>query len=157
VSRTIDADRAGGTGSAVERGAASTTELLRAASEQASRLVRDELRLRRVELMVAARRAGTTPGLFGGVAVVALYGVAALLATLVALLALAMPAWLGALIVAVGLFAVVTVMVVTGRGQLRRAGSIVPKQTVDSVKADLRAVRRAVKRRRRPAEQRRRQ
>jgi hypothetical protein len=149
VSKTIDADQPGGTDSALERHATSTTELVRTASEQVSRLVRDEMRLIRAETTVRARRAGAAAGLFGGAAVVALYGVTALLVTLVLLLAQVMPAWLAALIVTVALFAVVAVMAVAGRGQVRRVGSIVPEQTVDSVKADLRAVRDAAKRRRR--------
>ncbi|MCW2639153.1 MAG: hypothetical protein JWP76_1459 [Dactylosporangium sp.] len=149
MNKTIDADQPGGTDSALEQHVTSTTALVRAASGQVSRLVRDELRLIRAETAAKARRAGGATGLFGGVAVVALYGVTALLVTLVLLLAQVMPAWLAALIVTVALFSVVTVMAMAGRGQVRRVGSIVPEQTVDSVKADLRAVRDATKRRRR--------
>src|SRR2546430_2752778 len=90
---------------AVDPAEASTAELVRLAAEQISRLVRDELQLARAEMTVKARRFGTGAGLFGFAGVVALYGVGVLVATLVLLLALVVPAWAAALIVAVVLFA----------------------------------------------------
>jgi hypothetical protein len=148
VKRAIEADQPGSTDSTVERDALSVTRLVRTGSGQVVRLVRDELRLRRAEMRAKFRLAGTVVGLFGGAGVVVLYGVAALLVTLAALLATVVPAWVAALVVTVALLAVATVMAVAGRGRMRRVGSIVPKQTVDSVKADLRAVSTAAKRRR---------
>ena len=61
----------------------STAELVRQAGEQISRLVRDELALAKAELAEKGKRAGVGVGLFGGRGVVALYGVAALLAAVV--------------------------------------------------------------------------
>jgi hypothetical protein len=129
-------------------GAASTTELVHQLSEQVSRLVRDELRSAREEMRAKARHAGVGAGLFGGAGAIALYSVAALLATLILLLALVMPAWLAALVVAVGLFAAAAVTALTGRGQVRQVGSVVPERTVESVKADVRAVSQAAHERR---------
>jgi hypothetical protein len=126
---------------------ASTAELVRLASEQFARLVRDELALARAEMTAKAKRAGTGAGLFGAAGVVALYGVAALLATLILLLALVMPAWLAALIVAVLLFAVAGVMALVGRRQVRQVGTPVPEQAVDSVRTDVHTVTDAVKER----------
>jgi putative superfamily III holin-X len=126
---------------------ASTAELVRLAAEQISRLVRDELQLARLEMSVKAKRFGTGAGLFGAAGFVALYGVAALLATLVLLLALVMPAWLAALIVAVVLFAVAGVMALLGRGQFRRATPAAPEQTLDNLKADVQTVTDAVRKR----------
>jgi hypothetical protein len=136
-----------GTGAAVEPDGASTAELVQLASEQISRLVREELALARTEMTARAKRAGGGAGLFGGAGVVALYGVAALLTTLVLLLALVMPAWLAALIVAVALFAVAGVMALVGRRQVSRVGTPVPEETVDSVKTDVHTVTDAVKER----------
>src|SRR6188768_3863605 len=75
-------------------------------SEQMSTLVRDEMRLAQAEMTQKGKRAGVGVGMFGGAGLVALYGVATLLATIILALALAMPAWLAALIVTVVLFAV---------------------------------------------------
>ncbi|MGC9665059.1 phage holin family protein [Planosporangium sp. 12N6] len=124
--------------------------MVRTASEQLSRLVRDEVRVGRLELAAKARGFGVGVGLFGAAGVVALYGVAALLATLVLVLALVMPAWLAALAVTVGLFTVATVMALIGRGRLRRAGPPVPEQTLASLKADIRTISNAVRERRKP-------
>jgi hypothetical protein len=68
-----------GTGMAVFPDGASTAELVKLASEQISRLVREELALARTEMTAKAKRAGSGAGLFGGAGVVALYGAAALL------------------------------------------------------------------------------
>nr|WP_240948401.1 phage holin family protein [Planosporangium mesophilum] len=113
-------------------------------SEQVTRLVRDELHSARDELSAKAKHAGIGAGMFGGAGVVGLYGVAALLTTLILVLALVMPAWVAALIVSVGLFAAAGVMALTGRSRVRRVGSIMPEQTIESVKADVRTVSHAV-------------
>src|SRR5436190_8880168 len=116
---------------------ASTAELGRLATEQGSRLVRDELQLARLEMSAKAKRFGTGAGLFGGAGFVALYGLGVLVATLILLLALVLPAWLAALIVAVVLFAVAGVMALLGRGQFRRVTPATPEQTLDNLKADV--------------------
>jgi hypothetical protein len=131
----------------VDRSDASTADLVRLAAEQISRLVRDELQLARAEMSVKARRFGTGAGLFGAAGIVALYGIGALIAALILLLALAVPAWLAALIVAVVLLAASGLMALLGRGQFRRAVPATPEQTLDSVKADVQTVTDAVRKR----------
>jgi len=131
----------------VDRSEASTAELVRLATEQISRLVRDELQLARAEMSVKARRFGTGAGLFGAAGLVALYGLVAVLAAVILLLALVMPAWLAALIVAVVLFAVSGLAALLGRGQLRRATPAAPEQTLDNLKADVQTVTEAVRKR----------
>lgn len=115
----------------------STGDLVRQAAEQISRLVRDELALARAEMVSKGKRAGTGAGLLGGGGVVALYGVAALLAAVVLGLAEAVPPWLAALIVAVVLFAVAGVLALVGRRQIARGMPPVPREAARSVKADL--------------------
>jgi uncharacterized membrane protein YqjE len=126
---------------------ASTADLVRQATEQITRLVRDELASARVEMTAKAKRAGAGAGMVGAAGVVALYGVAALLATVIIVLALVMPVWLAALIVTVVLFAAAGIVALLGRGQLRRAGTPVPEQTVDSVKTDVHTMTEVVKER----------
>jgi hypothetical protein len=123
----------------------STAELVRLASEQVSRLVRDELRLARAEIQEKGKRAGIGAGLFTGGGLIAAYGLAALLAALVLGLAVAMPAWLAALIVGVLLFAVAGVLALIGRQQVRQATPPVPTEAARNIKADVETVTEAVR------------
>jgi hypothetical protein len=131
----------------VDTGDASTADLVKLATEQISRLVRDELQLARAEMSGKARRFGTGAGYFGVAGLVALYGVAALIATVILLLALVLPAWAAALIVAVVLLAVGGVLALVGRGQLRRASPPTPEETLGSVRADVQTLTEAVRKR----------
>ena len=115
----------------------STSELVQRASEQISRLVRDEMALARAELTEKGKHAGVGVGLFGGGGVLALYGLGALFVAVGLLLALVMPGWLAALIVAVVLFAVAAVLALMGRKQIKQGVPPVPQQAVASVKADI--------------------
>ncbi|HEY0696408.1 MAG TPA: phage holin family protein [Micromonospora sp.] len=123
----------------------STAELVQQATEQLSRLVRDEFALARAELTEKGKHAGIGVGLFGGGGALALYGLGALIATIVLLLDLVLPAWLAALVVAVALFVVAAVLALVGRRQVRRAGPPVPTAAVDSVRADVDTVAAAVR------------
>jgi uncharacterized membrane protein YqjE len=125
----------------------STAELVKLASEQVSHLVRDELRLAQVELSRKGKQAGIGAGMLGGAGVMALYGGAALLATVVLLLALVMPAWLAALIVGVVLLFIAGGMAMIGRARVKRATPPVPERAVDSLKEDIGTVAEAVKER----------
>ena len=134
-------------GGGVHRADGSTAELVTQASEQITRLVRDELALARTELTAKAKHAGTGVGLLSAAGVLALYGVAALLTTVIVALDLVLPLWLAALIVAVVLLAAAGVVALLGRGQVRQVGAPMPQQSVDSVKADVQTVSDAVKQR----------
>jgi hypothetical protein len=129
---------------ATQRDEHSTVELVRIASDQISRLVRAELQLAKAELADKGKRAGLGAGLLASAGVVAVYGVGTLIATFVLLLALALPAWASALIVAVVLFALAAVLVLVGRSSLKRGLPPVPNVTVASVRADLDAAKHAV-------------
>jgi Flp pilus assembly protein TadB len=122
-----------------------TAELVKTASEQISRLVRDELRLAQAELTQKGKHAGIGAGLFGAGGLIALYGVAALLTAVVILLAYVMPAWLAAVIVGVLLLGVAAVLALVGKKQVQQATPAVPEDTVRNVKADVQAVSDAVK------------
>ncbi|MFY1632629.1 phage holin family protein [Solwaraspora sp. WMMB335] len=128
----------------------STAELVQQAGEQISRLVRDELALARAELAEKGKHAGLGVGLFGGGGVLALYGVATLVAAAVLLLGQAWPPWLAALTVAVVLFVVAGALALAGRRQVRQAAPPVPTAAADSVRADVTVVSAAMKRGRRP-------
>jgi uncharacterized membrane protein YqjE len=123
----------------------STAELVQRATEQVSRLVRDELALARAELTQKGKHAGIGIGLFGGGGVMALFGAGALVAAAILLLALVMPAWLAALVVGVALFLLAGVLALIGKSQVSRAVPPVPEATVRSVRADVDTVAAAVK------------
>ncbi len=115
---------------------ASTGQLISQLSTQMSTLVRGELELAKAELQQSAKSAGTSVGLFGGAGVVALYGVGALIACAILALAIVLPAWLAALIVAVALFVVAGVLALVAK---RKAARVAPpvERTVESVKQDV--------------------
>jgi len=125
----------------------STADLVKLAAEQVARLVRDELKLAQTELARKGKRAGMGIGMFGAAGIVALYGVAALLAAAIIGLAAVLPAWLSALLVGVVLLAIGAVLALVGRGQVKRATPPAPSETVRSVKADLDTITEAVKER----------
>ena len=112
-------------------------ELVTQLAEQVSRLVREELRRAQVEMAQKGKRAGLGVGMFGGGGVVALYGIAALLAAIVLALAQVMPAWAAALVVAAVLLAVAGGLALVGRRQIQHAAPPVPEEAISSVKTDL--------------------
>ncbi|MFC6023120.1 phage holin family protein [Plantactinospora solaniradicis] len=123
----------------------STAELVQRATEQLSRLVRDELALARIELAEKGRHAGIGVGLFGGGGAMALCGLGVLVAAGVLALALVIPAWAAALVVAGALFLMAGVLALIGRRQVRRAVPPMPSAMADSVRADVRTVASAVR------------
>jgi hypothetical protein len=125
----------------------STADLVKLASEQISHLVRDELRLAQAELSVKGKRAGVGAAMLGGAGIVALYGGAALLATVILLLALVMPAWVATLIVGVVLLFIAGGLAFIGRAEIKRATPPLPERTVNSLKEDIGTVAEAVKER----------
>ena len=109
-------------------------------TQQMSTLVRDEIRLAQAEMTEKGKKAGIGVGLFGGAGLVALYGVAALLATLVLALALVMPAWLAGLIVTVVLFAVAGVLALQGRSNVSKVTPAKPEEAIAGLKEDVATV-----------------
>jgi uncharacterized membrane protein YqjE len=109
-------------------------------SSQIPELIRSEIRLAQAELTEKGKRAGLGIGMFGGAGIVALYGVGALIATLILLLALAMDAWLAALIVTVVLFAIAGIAALLGKKQVSQATPPKPEQTIANVQQDVQAV-----------------
>jgi hypothetical protein len=117
-----------------ERREPGTGELVRLAAQQASGLMRAELRLAAAELKDKARHAGTGAGLFGGAALVALYGLGVLLAAAVAGIAVALPVWAAALIIGGLLMVVAGVLAMLGRAQTRRAAPPKPERAMEGAR-----------------------
>jgi len=109
-------------------------------SEQLPELIRSELRLAQAELTEKGKQAGVGVGLFSAAGLVALYGVAALLATAVVALDLALPLWLSALIVTVVLFAVAGVAALMGKKKVSEATPPAPEKAIAGLKQDVETV-----------------
>ena len=112
-------------------------DLVKQLSEQTTTLVRQELQLAQVEMKEKGKRVGLGVGLFGGAGVVALYGVGALIATIVLLLATFLETWIAALIVTVVLFATAGVLALSGKKQVDEGTPPVPEQAIESTKRDV--------------------
>ena len=123
----------------------STSELVQKASEQISRLVKDEIALAKAELTEKGKHAGIGVGLFGGGGVLALYGLGALFATLIIVLDLFLPLWLAALIITVVLFAAAGILALLGKKQVTQAVPPEPSDAIASAKADVDEVKHAIK------------
>jgi len=117
----------------------STGQLVSQLSDQASRLVRDELRLAQVELKDSARHAGLGAGLFSTAGLLGVFGLATLTATAIIALDLVLPLWSAALIVTVVLFIAAGIAALAGKKQVEEV-SPTPERTVESVKRDVREV-----------------
>ncbi|MER6013128.1 phage holin family protein [Streptomyces bluensis] len=115
----------------------SVGELVGQATEQLSTLARQELALAKEELAAKGRRAGRGGGLLGTAGAFGYVGLMALAGAAVAALALVLPVWAAALIVAGALFVIAAVLAATGRAQLRRATPATPAQAIDSLRADV--------------------
>ncbi|MDR8411172.1 phage holin family protein [Nonomuraea sp. 3-1Str] len=123
-----------------------THKLVNDLSEQVTRLVKDELRLARLELAEKGRHAGFGAGLFGAAGMLAFFGGAALVAAVALLLALVMPAWAATAVVAGALFVIAAVVGLVGKKQVERAKPPMPSEAIESVKADIDVVKEKVRR-----------
>jgi uncharacterized membrane protein YqjE len=119
---------------------ASTGELVKQLSEQVSTLVRDELKVARLELTRKGRFAGLGMGMYGASGLVALYAIACVVAAVIIAIAGEIRPWLAALIVGLALFVVSAVAALMGRSRMRRATPLMPEQAVEGTKADVEEV-----------------
>ena len=85
----------------------------------------------------AAKGFGVGVGLFSAAGLLALYGLAALLTTVVMLIDLALPLWASALIVTAVLFAAAGVAALTGKKQVTQATPPAPEKAIAGVKEDV--------------------
>ncbi|MDN3021089.1 phage holin family protein [Streptomyces sp. S.PB5] len=119
----------------------SVGELVGQATEQLSRLVRQEVALAKDELAEKGRRAGRGGGLLGAAGAFAYAGLLGLAGTATAALSLALAVWAAALIVTAVLFVIAAVLAARGRAQLRRAAPPTPEEALGSVRADVEEIR----------------
>lgn len=121
-------------------------ELVHRASQQLTELVRGELRLAQAEMKEKGRHYGKSGGLFGGAGIVGFLMLEALVVAAIAALAVPLPVWAAALIIAAVLGVIAAVLALTGKKQVSQAAPPVPEQTIDNVKADVAEIKRSAHR-----------
>ncbi|MEJ7634688.1 phage holin family protein [Aeromicrobium sp.] len=117
---------------------ASTGQLIAQATDDISTLIRDELRLAKLDLAESGKRLGVGVGMFGVAGTLALGGLGALIATAILALAQTLDPWLSALIVAAALFVVAGLAALIGKVRVSKVAEP-PHDRVESVKADVAA------------------
>jgi uncharacterized membrane protein YqjE len=137
---------AGGAQATADHAGPSTGELVKRLSEQVSVLVRDELKLAQLEMTRKGKQAGIGAGMLGGGGLVALYGVACLLAAAILGLSHVLQPWLAALIVGAALLLVSGVAAMIGKARLKQATPMIPAQATESVQADVKEIKERVHR-----------
>ena len=115
-------------------------ELVSSLSEKLSALIRAEIELAKAEMAAKAKAAGIGLGLFAAAGVLAFWATGVLIATIILGIAVGLPAWLAALIVAVLLFGLVALLGILGKRSLDRGTPPVPEAAQASVKADVEAI-----------------
>lgn len=120
---------------------ASFGELLKRLTSDLTLLMREEFDLFRTEMTEKTKRVGTKvgegAGMLSGAAVCGILALMCLSATVILLLALAMPAWVAALIVTVVYGVVAAVLAVSGKHKLDDLQAPIPRQTIETVKEDI--------------------
>ena len=119
-------------------------ELLGTFAQETTTLMSHEIELARAEIGIQVKRAGTGAGLFGAAAVVGLAALGALTACAIIALALAIDAWLAALIVGAALLLVAGVLALAGRAKVKAVAPPVPERALGSVRRDIAAVQEGV-------------
>lgn len=111
-------------------------ELVKDLSEEVSLLVRQEVALAKLEMSEKARYAAVGAGFLGSGGLLAYLGLGALTAAAVLGLSEVFLPWLAALIVGGVYLVIALVLFLAGRASLRRAGSPVPEETVETIRED---------------------
>ena len=93
------------------------------------------------EVATRAKRDGAGIGLIVGAVLLALLATGAITTAAIAGLATEMPLWLAALVVAVAYLLIGVVLALAGKGQIKKGGAPLPRDTMASFKEDVRRAR----------------
>ena len=109
------------------------TEILGRAAQDSRALATVELQLAKTEITAKLKTAGKGAGLFGVAGAIAFFAAGALTAAFVLALALVMPAWAAALVVAGVYGAVAGVCVLVGKQAVKQATPFAPERTFQTL------------------------
>ena len=119
----------------------SVPELVKEITAQSAALARKEIELAEAETMIKGKRVGLGAGMFGGAGLLGLFGLGALTVAAILGLAIVLPGWASALIVA-GIYLVLAgIIALRGGIELRRAKPLPPTEAAASVKDDVEWIR----------------
>jgi Putative Actinobacterial Holin-X, holin superfamily III len=124
--------------------AGSMTEIIKHIFNDVQEIIRAEFRLAKAEVTEKAQRVRKGSAMLGGAAICGFFGGACLVVTCIAALALAMPVWLAALIMAICLSVAAGAMFAAGRTQMREVDPV-PQETVQTLKDDVQWAKQRVK------------
>ncbi|WP_028045266.1 phage holin family protein [Cellulomonas sp. URHE0023] len=114
-------------------------------SETGARLVRAEIELFKAEIAGRAQKIGIGAGLLAAAGLLALYFLAAAIATAIIALALVVDLWLAALIVTVLLLLVVAVLALIGIRSIKKGTPPSPIRAIESVQEDIDAIKTGIR------------
>lgn len=126
-------------------GKQSIGELISKITDQFSRLMRAEVAAVKSELKSKATKSAMAIGMFVAAGVLALYGLGFLLWAGVTAIALALPLWLSALIMAVALFIIVAILALVGKKLLDKNSPPMPTEAIASIKQDVATIKGGLK------------
>jgi hypothetical protein len=110
-------------------------------------LVRGEIESLKGEVVSKLKNAGIGIGLFVGAAFTALFTIMVLIAAAILGLAVVLPGWAAALIVAGVLLVTTAILVLVGLTMVKKGTPPTPNDTIESIKSDVRAIKGTRKRR----------
>jgi len=114
-------------------------------SEQFSRILRGEIELIQVKLADKAKHVGVGAAFFAVAGLLALYALGVLITAAVLGLAVALPAWLSALIVGVVLLIIAAIAALVGKKKVEQGQAPSAEETKANIKADVDAVKKGIK------------
>jgi hypothetical protein len=129
----------------VDKRAEPVSDLLKQVSDEATTLVRQEIRLAAAEMTGKAKEAGVGAGMVGGAGYTLHLASLGLMLCLIFALATVMPAWLAALVVTVVFVAIAGGLAVAGKKRIQKAGPPIPEETIESVKQTIETVKEEAK------------
>ncbi|WP_435298670.1 phage holin family protein [Timonella sp. A28] len=124
---------------------ASIGELIAQVSEQFSRLVRAEIAALKAEMAQKAAKTGLAIGLFVGAGVFALYGLGYLFFAGYQGFANLVSPWAAALLTALAIFLICSILVAVGKKTLDRNTPPIPSETIQQMKDDVSAIKDGLK------------
>lgn len=115
-------------------------EIVARISDQFSRILRGEIRLVQLQLTAKLKNVGLGAALFAVAGLLAFFALGTLIAAAVLGLAVALPAWLSALIVAVALLLVAGALALIGKNRVQAGEAPSAQAAKENLKSDIDAV-----------------
>jgi hypothetical protein len=113
----------------------SWADVLKTLGEQSREFIQQEMQLVKVELSSKIKQAGLGAGMFGAAGLVGLFAAGTLTAAGILALALVLPAWAAALVVAAFYGLIAAILALSGRKKIKAATPLAPEQAIRTVKA----------------------